>query len=71
MKREAVASTTLLSVGYDPATRTLEVEFRKGGTYQYFDVPEFIARGLMLSRSKGTFFNRNIEDRYRYRQVEA
>lgn len=68
VKREPVRSTTLTSVGYDPTTRTLEVEFRRGGVYQYFEVSEFLFKGLMLARSKGVFFNRNIEDRFEYRE---
>jgi KTSC domain-containing protein len=71
MKRQPVDSSSLVSIGYDSATRVLEVEFRKGGIYQFLDVPEFLFRGLSLSQSKGTFFNRNIEDRFAYFDVTA
>lgn len=69
MKRERVKSSTIRAVGYDQASQTLEVEFHQGGVYQYFEVPEFIFRALMLASSKGVFFNRNVEDRYAYRAV--
>ncbi|OQX00458.1 MAG: hypothetical protein BWK73_48340 [Thiothrix lacustris] len=35
-----VSSSNLRSVGYDPETATLEVRFRHGGVYQYYNVPE-------------------------------
>jgi len=39
MDREMVASSTVLSIGYEPSSNTLEVEF-KSGVYQYYNVPE-------------------------------
>lgn len=33
MVRTPVASSALASVGYDPSTQTLEVEFRSGRVY--------------------------------------
>ena len=51
----------VLSVGYDSASRVLEIEFRRGPcVYRYFDVPEFLYRGLMATRSKGQFFATRI-----------
>ena len=71
MERRPVASSSIVAVGYDPASRVLEIEFRKGSTYRFFDVPEFLYRGLMLAPSKGSFYNRNVEDRYRYEDITA
>ena len=39
MDRIQVRSSNIRSIGYDQKTQTLEVEFLKGGVYQYFDVP--------------------------------
>jgi hypothetical protein len=56
----------ILSIGYDSASRVLEIEFRRGlRVYRYFDVPEFLYQGLMVARSKGQFFATRIADRYR------
>lgn len=35
MVRQPVSSTAVMSVGHDPATNTLEVEFRSGAVHQY------------------------------------
>jgi KTSC domain len=69
MDREPVNSSTVASVGYDPETLTLEVEFLSGALYQYFDVPENEANGLVGADSVGKYLNDNIKGRYRYARV--
>ena len=66
MKREAVDSSMIASVGYDPDDRILEVEFTSGTVYQYEDVPPEEFMGLMNSDSKGQYMLSNIIDMYDY-----
>lgn len=63
MERETVTSSNVVSIGYDPATETLEVEF-KSGVYQYYNVPEPIYQQMMESESKGKFLNVYIKTVY-------
>lgn len=63
MEREPVNSSNLVSVGYDPSSETLEVEF-KGGVYEYYNVPQFMYDRLMEAGSIGTFFNAEIKNNY-------
>lgn len=65
MKRTSVTSSNLVSVGYDPKSLTLEVEFHGGSVYQYFDIPEFEHQELMQAGSHGIYFNANIRNDYR------
>lgn len=68
MKRQAVDSSNLASVGYDP--QTLEIEFKHGGIYQYYNVPKSVYDGLMNASSHGQYFDRNIKKAgYRYSKV--
>jgi len=69
MTRNPVSSTNLRSVGYDPGTLTLEIEFHDGAVYEYFAVPHAIYDGLMRASSKGGYLHDNIKDRYRCRKV--
>jgi hypothetical protein len=62
MKRQSVSSSDLLSVGYDEENQTLEIEFVKGGIYQYSRVPGGIHEGLMSAVSKGQYFHQNIKN---------
>jgi hypothetical protein len=70
MIRQRVNSSTIRSVGFDSARSVLEVEFVRGGVYEYVGVPEFLYRGFLMARSKGGFFNDKIQGRYEQRQVE-
>lgn len=69
MTRDPVSSSNLAEVGYDPRTQTLEVRFRSGRTYQYFDVPEPVYRKLKSAGSPGGCLNREVKGRYRYARV--
>jgi len=69
VRRELVSSTNLRSIGYDPETKTLEVEFVNGHIYEYRGVPPAAYEGLDQARSKGSHFNRHIKDRYAFHRV--
>ncbi|MGA3052050.1 MAG: KTSC domain-containing protein [Chitinispirillaceae bacterium] len=69
MDRLPVSSSNLASVGYDPSSMTLEIEFKDGSLYQYFDVPVAVYQGLMNADSKGTFFSQNLRNDYRYTRL--
>lgn len=68
--RQPVSSSTIRSVGYDRSEGTLEVEFIRGGVYQYIGVPEFLYLGFLLTSSKGQYFNNKIQGRYKERHVD-
>jgi len=69
MKMTPVTSSNLASVGYDPPNRTLRIEFRNGGVYEYRDVPETEYQGLMSASSKGSYHHQNIKDHYSYTKI--
>lgn len=66
MERIFVESSNLSAVAYDERSNTLEVEFRNGATYHYFDVPELVYRELVSASSHGQYFTQNIRGTYRY-----
>jgi len=43
---------------------TLSIWFHESGKYDYFGVPESVYNAFLEARSKGTFFNDRIRDRY-------
>jgi hypothetical protein len=69
MQRIPVESSNIASIGYDRSSMTLEVEFKRGGTYQYFDVSPDLHDALMKSGSKGEYFVSTIRGHYRYARV--
>lgn len=68
VNRTPVSSSNIRSIGYEPDTKTLEVEFHSG-VYQYSGVPESVYRGLMQSPSKGSYFHDHVKDRYSFRRI--
>ena len=66
MERVPVSSKTVTSIGYDPATLTLEVEFTNGSIYQYFDVPQSVHDELMSGSSVGQTMNTVVKPNYRF-----
>jgi len=69
MDRQAVRSSVIKSVAFDPSSGTLEIAFPDGDVYRYFEFPEFLYRGLLAAASKGQYFNRRINGRYRVERV--
>jgi len=67
--RTPVGSSNIASIGYDPDSQTLEVEFVKGGIYQYFQVPSTVYEEFMAASSKGSFHSNSIKNRYPYSRV--
>ncbi len=66
MNRDPVNSTSIAAIGYDEQTQTLEVEFRHGGIYQYFDVPVRIHQELLAASSIGRYVAEQIKGAYRF-----
>ncbi len=64
MRRKPIDSSAIASLGYDPARETLEVEFRSGNVYRYFDVPREVYQDFLGARSKGRYFGAFIRGQY-------
>ena len=57
-----VSSSNLSSVGYENGT--MHIQFRKGGLYAYYNVPESLYLSFMSAASLGTFFHIHIKGKY-------
>jgi hypothetical protein len=64
MERQPVSSSNIASIGYDPNSETLEIEFNTGKVYQYYNVPQFMHERLMEAPSHGVFFAAEIKNAY-------
>ena len=61
-------SSVIAAHSYDEASRALTVRFVSGRRYVYEKVPPAIHVALTRARSKGTYFNAHIRDRFRARR---
>lgn len=67
--RWPIESSAVRTMGYDPESSTLEVEFSSGDVYRYYGVAFADVEALILADSKGTFINQVIKAKYRFRQI--
>jgi KTSC domain-containing protein len=76
MERQKLSSKILASIGYDPATKDLEVEFRarkeedNRRVYRYHAVPAEKVTEMMASESKGSYFLKMIRPNYQCTRIE-
>jgi hypothetical protein len=71
MERIAISSSSLKSIGYDRKSQILGIEFMRGGIYQYQDVPPETYVNLMQSESKGRFYLRSIDHKFRFIRINS
>lgn len=71
MEHTAVQSSNITSVGYDPATRELEVHFKSGGRYRYAGVDARTHAALMGAESVGAHFHKHIKSAFTGSPVKA
>lgn len=58
-------SSTISGYEYDAERKILTVNFTKGTTYRYFDVPVEVYDGMTKAESIGKYFHGNIKKFYR------
>ena len=66
IERSPVKSSNIKSVGWNPADKTLAVEFADGSIYHYHDVEKDIHEGLVGSKSVGSYLHTNIKGKYKH-----
>jgi hypothetical protein len=62
MERKGVISSNISSIGYDPQSMTLEVQFYDQKIYQYTPVTQEAYNNLMAAESVGSYFAKNIRN---------
>lgn len=69
MQRVPVDSSSILEVGYQSESSTMEILFKDGRLYQYFDVPNDVYENLVTAPSVGRYFHLHVRGIYRYARV--
>ena len=63
-------SSNIAAHGYDPATKTLAVQFKSGSLYHYDNVPEEVANEFKNAKSAGSFFAKSIRGNFEALRIE-
>ncbi len=64
MERKRISSSKIRSVGYDPKSQQLEIEFNDGKLLVYSGVSPEVHRAFMAAPSPVAFFEDKIADDY-------
>ncbi len=67
--RTPVQSSNIASIGHDPATDTLHVEFRSGATWAYDGVDADRHAELLNADSVGSHFAKHIRGKFPGRRI--
>jgi hypothetical protein len=70
MERKRVNSSKVRTVGYDPKSQTLEVEFSDGRLLLYRGVSQEVHRQFMAAPSATSFFEDKIDENYSSRRLK-
>lgn len=70
MRRAPVRSSSIKSLGFDPRTHVLDIEFAGGAVYRYSGVPASVYARALAAESKGRFVNAHIRERYPFKRLE-
>lgn len=65
MEMIPVESSNLKAVGYNIGESKLEIEFKSGAAYEYYDVPQYVYDELMAADSLGKYADQNIYKVYK------
>jgi hypothetical protein len=59
-------SSNIAGFDYVEKTGVLIVEFKNGGRYSYYDVPQAVFEQMKSAPSKGQFLAQHVKGTYRY-----
>lgn len=63
-------SSTIESVGYEPATKLLKVKFKSGGTYHFEGVSADHHSKMITAESVGRYFHTHIKGSFKTTKQE-
>jgi hypothetical protein len=64
MDMKPVTSSNIKAIGYDPATKTLAVQFAHGGLYHYSGVEQSVHDDLLKAKSIGGHFYKHVRNSF-------
>ncbi len=70
MKLSPLKSSNIEAAGYDPATRTLTVKFKNGGTYHYEGCSQDHYDGLCSAESAGKYLHKTIRSAFKWKKAQ-
>lgn len=65
-----VGSSNIAAAGYSADVKLLDLKFVSGAVHRYSGVPPEVFDGFLASKSKGTFFGKEIRGRFQSQRID-
>lgn len=69
MERTKVNSSSIASIGYDPESKQLYVEYKNGGVYAYQGVTPEHYQTLLNAKSLGSHVVKHIKPHFKHTKI--
>lgn len=70
MNTVPVKSSNIARVGYEPASKTMEVHFHNGTRYHYHNVPHATHAAFVGAESLGKHFGQHVKPHFKFTKLE-
>jgi KTSC domain len=70
MEMTPVTSSNIVAIGYDPATQTMHIKFKGGGSYSAVGVTAEEHEAFMAADSKGKHWHQHLKANHTFSRVE-
>jgi len=70
-KKIKLDSTNIANISFDNRTQQLNVKFKEGRTYKFFNVAEKHVNAIQKAKSAGAYFHQQIKGKYIFQRPNA
>lgn len=64
-----IESSNIVKTIYNLDEKTLITTFKNGNEYKYEDIPHSVYTKFRMAESQGSFFNKEISKKYKYKKL--
>ncbi|MBV9463521.1 MAG: KTSC domain-containing protein [Verrucomicrobiae bacterium] len=69
--RHPVQDTHIAEIGFDPKHKVLEIAYKTGAVFRYYEVPELEYDQLMNAAVKDLHMTTHMHHKYRYEMLKS
>lgn len=71
LRKKTPESSNIKSIVYQPALKVLQVSFKNGRIYWYYNVPREVYDNFASASSKGQYFWSTVKDKFTYKRIKS
>lgn len=71
LKKKITTSSLISHISYVPPLKVLQITFKNGNVYWYYNVPKSVYDEMLSSPSFGKYFWENIRRKYTHKKIKS